>query len=82
MLRASPQPPKSLNDPATKTTVTVGILKGGRKANVVPAHTKLKADVRAFTNDELNRLEQAATELAASPSIDGISIKTCMQLGF
>jgi len=36
----------------------------------------LKADVRAFTNDELNRVEQAATKLAASPSIDGITIKT------
>ena len=73
---------EKLNDPATKTTVTVDILKGARKANVVPAHAELKADVRAFTSDELNRVEQAATELAASPSIDGMTIKTCMQLSF
>ena len=73
---------ETLNGPATKTTVTVDILKGGGKANVVPAHAELKADVRTFTNDELNRVEQAATKLAASPSIDGITMKTSMQRSF
>jgi glutamate carboxypeptidase len=70
---------EKLSDPAKKTTVTVDILNGGDKTNVVPAHAELKADVRAFTTDELDRVEQGAAKLAASPSIDGVTIKTTMQ---
>jgi glutamate carboxypeptidase len=73
---------EKLSDPAKKTTVTVDILNGGDKTNVVPAHAELKADVRAFTNDELDRVEQAAAKLAASPSIDGVTIKTSLQRSF
>jgi glutamate carboxypeptidase len=73
---------EKLSDPAKKTTVTVDILNGGDKANVVPAHAELKADVRAFTTDELDRVEQAAAKLAASPSIDGVTIKTSMERSF
>jgi glutamate carboxypeptidase len=70
---------EKLSDPTKKTTVTVDILSGGDKSNVVPAHAELKADVRAFTNQELNRVEQAAAKLAANPSIDGVTIKPSMQ---
>jgi len=73
---------EKLSDPAKRTTVTVDILNGGDKTNVVPARAELKADVRAFTNDELDRVEQAAATLAASPSIDGVTIKTSMQRSF
>lgn len=73
---------EKLGDPARKTTVTVDILSGGDKTNVVPAHAQLKADVRAFTTDELDRVEQAATTLAASPSIDGVTINVSMQRSF
>jgi glutamate carboxypeptidase len=73
---------EKLGDPGKKTTVTVDILNGGDKTNVVPAHAELKADVRAFTNDEMDRVEQAAAKLAASPSIDGVTIKTTMQHSF
>ena len=73
---------EKLSDAARKTTVTVDILNGGDKVNVVPAHAELKADVRAFTTDELDRVEQAAAKLAASPSIDGVTIKTSMQRSF
>ncbi|MEO8306426.1 MAG: glutamate carboxypeptidase [Pseudomonadota bacterium] len=71
-----------LSDPAKKTTVTVDILNGGDKTNVVPSHAELKADVRAFTNDELDRVEQAAAKLAENPSIDGVSISMSMQRSF
>ena len=73
---------EKLSDPAKKTTVTVDILEGGDKTNVVPAHAQLKADVRAFTNEELDRVEQAAAQLAAHPNIDGVTIKTSLQRGF
>jgi glutamate carboxypeptidase len=71
-----------LSDPGKKTTVTVDILTGGDRTNVVPAHAELKADVRAFTTEELDRVEQGAAKLAASPSIDGVTITTTMQHGF
>jgi len=73
---------EKLSDPTKKTTVTVDIFNGGDRTNVVPAHAELKADVRAFTTEELDRIEQAAAKLAMSPSIDGVTIKTTMQRSF
>jgi glutamate carboxypeptidase len=73
---------EKLSDPTKKTTVTVDIFNGGDRTNVVPAHAELKADVRAFTTEELDRVEQAAAKLAMSPSIDGVTIKTTMQRSF
>jgi glutamate carboxypeptidase len=73
---------EKLSDPQKRTTVTVDILNGGDKTNVVPAHAELKADVRAFTSEELDRVEQAAAKLAANPSIDGVTITTSLQRTF
>ena len=73
---------EKLSDPTKKTTVTVDIFNGGDRTNVVPAHAELKADVRAFTTEELDRIEQAAAKLAMSPGIDGVTIKTTMQRSF
>ncbi|HTC44611.1 MAG TPA: glutamate carboxypeptidase [Steroidobacteraceae bacterium] len=73
---------EKLSNPERKTTVTVDVLTGGDKTNVVPAHAELKADVRAFTNEELDRVEQAVAKLASHPSIDGVTIKTSMQRSF
>lgn len=73
---------EKLSDPAKQTTVTVDILNGGDKTNVVPAHAELKADVRAFTNEELDRVEQAAAQLAARPSIDGVTIQSTLRRSF
>jgi len=73
---------EKLSDADKKTTVTVDMLSGGDKTNVVPAHAELKADVRAFTTEELDRVEQAAAKLATRPSIDGVTIKTTMQRSF
>jgi glutamate carboxypeptidase len=70
---------EKLSDPGKKTTVNVDILNGGDKNNVIPAHAELKADVRAFTTEELDRVEQGAAKLAASPGIDGVAIKTTMK---
>jgi len=73
---------EKLSDSAKQTTVTVDILNGGDKTNVVPARAELQADVRAFTTEELDRVEQGAAKLAASPMIDGVTIKTTMQRSF
>lgn len=71
-----------LGDKTKKTTVVVDILSGGDKTNVVPDHAVIKADVRAFTAAEFDRVEQAAAQLAASPGIIGVTIKSSLQRNF
>jgi glutamate carboxypeptidase len=69
-------------DPAKQTTVTVDILQGGDKTNVVPDKAVLKADVRAFSTAEFDRVEAAASAIAAKPGIDGVTIKSSLSRGF
>lgn len=71
-----------LTDPEKKTTVEVDILAGGDKTNVIPDRALVKADVRAVTAAEFDRVEKAAAELAASPGIDGVTIKSSLQRNF
>ena len=71
-----------LSDPDQQTTVTVDILNGGNKTNVVPDHAVLKADVRAFSTEEFERVERAAAALAASPGIEGVTIRSSMERSF
>lgn len=72
----------ALSDPEKKTSVVVDILAGGDKTNVVPAHALIKADVRAFTLAEFDRVEQAAAQIAATPGIDGVTITSSLQRTF
>ncbi len=72
----------ALADPAKQTTVTVDILQGGEKTNVVPDKAVLKADVRAFSAAEFDRVEAAAAAIAARPGIDGVTIKSSLARGF
>ena len=71
-----------LADPAKETSVTVDILQGGDKTNVVPAHAMIRADVRAFSAAELDRVEAAAAAIAAKPGIDGVTITSKLERGF
>ena len=68
-----------LGDSDKSTTVKVDILAGGDKTNVIPDRAILKADVRALTTAEFDRVEKAAGELAAAPGIDGVTIKSSLQ---
>ncbi|MGZ5987027.1 MAG: M20/M25/M40 family metallo-hydrolase [Caulobacteraceae bacterium] len=72
----------SLADSAKETTVTVDILQGGDKTNVVPDKAVLKADVRAFSNAEFDRVEAAAAAIAAKPGIEGVTIRSSLARGF
>ena len=65
-----------LAEPAKQTTVTVDIISGGDRINVVPQHAVVKADVRAFTPGEFARVDAAAAEIAAHPGIDGVTIRS------
>jgi glutamate carboxypeptidase len=71
-----------LGDAAKQTTVIVDILSGGDKVNVVPAKAIIKADVRAFTVAEFDRVANGAAELAAHPGIDGVTIKSNLEMKF
>ncbi len=71
-----------LTDSEKKTTVEVDILAGGDRTNVIPDRALIKADVRAVTAAEFDRVEKAAAELAASPAIDGVTIKSSLQRNF
>ena len=71
-----------LADPAKQTTVNVTVLSAGDKINVIPDHAIVKADVRVHTSDEFDRVEKAATKLAASPTIDGVTIVSRLEKSF
>lgn len=71
-----------LADPARGTTVTVVMLGGGDKINVVPDKAVVKADVRVKTPDEFDRVEKAAALIAAHPSIDGVTATAKLDRNF
>lgn len=54
-----------LNDPASGTTVNVGIAHGGTAANVVPASAKARIDVRVRTPAEAERIARLMAERTA-----------------
>lgn len=63
----------SLNDFAKGTTVNVGVVQAGTVSNVVAAHATAEIDVRAWTQDEADRLEQAI--LGLQPVLPGAKIE-------
>jgi glutamate carboxypeptidase len=48
----------SLNDPATGTTVNVGLTRGGTRSNVVAAEAYAEIDLRVMTPEEGQRMEE------------------------
>lgn len=71
-----------LGDASRETTVTVTILKGGDKINVVPDRASISADVRAYTLDEFDRVRQAAAQIAAAPTISGVTVTSKLDMDF
>lgn len=65
-----------LGDPAAGTTVSVGVVRGGTRPNVVPAAAEAAIDVRVARLSEATRLDQAIRALrphlaGAQVSVDG-----------
>lgn len=48
-----------LSDLSRGTTVNVGVIQGGTRSNVVPAHARAEIDVRFSSAEEAHRLEDA-----------------------
>jgi glutamate carboxypeptidase len=71
-----------LANPAAQTTVTVDMLHSGDRTNVVPDSAQIKADVRAFTAAEFDRVERDAAALASRPGIDGVTIQSSLERSF
>ncbi len=53
----------ALNDMTQGSTVNVGVVQGGTRPNVVPAHARLDIDVRAWSTAETERLTKAIHSL-------------------
>ena len=63
---------EALQDPAGGTTLSVGIVKGGTRANVIPAEAEAIIDVRVATADGADRVTRAMQALR--PQIPGAAI--------
>ncbi len=61
-----------LQDPARGVTVTVGVIAGGTRANVVPAEARAIIDARAVTRADAERVGRAMAAL--SPHIAGTEV--------
>jgi len=72
----------SLSDPLKETTVNVTMLEGGKTINVIPDHAVIKADVRAFTSDEFDRVERDLQKLTASTIIPDVQVRASMTRNF
>lgn len=62
-----------LQDPANGVTVTVGIVSGGTRANVIPAEARATIDARANTRADAERVQRAMHAL--KPQIPGAQIE-------
>lgn len=64
---------QKLTDYAKKSTVNVGVIKGGTVSNVVPEEVEIEVDVRVLRVEEWDRIESAMKSLM--PVLDGTSIE-------
>lgn len=62
-----------LQDPAGGVTVTVGVIHGGTRANVVPEEARAVIDARANTRADAERIERAMKSL--TPKINGAQLQ-------
>jgi len=59
-------------DPERGTTVTVGVVRGGSRANVVPAEAAVEVDVRITSTEEAARVTEAIRTL--QPHVPGATL--------
>ena len=62
-----------LQDPANGVTLTVGIVSGGTRANVVPAEARATIDARAITRADADRVQKMMHAL--KPQIAGAQVE-------
>jgi glutamate carboxypeptidase len=72
----------SLADSAKETTVNVTMIQGGNAINVIPDHAVVRADVRAFTPQEFDRVETGLAKLAGDTTVPEVQVKASMTRNF
>ena len=60
-----------LNNYESGTTVNVGVFQGGSRSNVVAEKAKANIDVRVFSHEEAQRIDQALKDIAAIEHLPG-----------
>lgn len=63
----------ALQDPANGVTLTVGVVSGGTRANVVPAEARATIDARAVTRADADRVQRTMRALKAQ--LPGASVE-------
>lgn len=69
---------QKLTDYSKKTTVNVGVIRGGSVSNVVAEEAEIDVDVRVLESAEWDRVEKAVRSL--EPVLDGTSIEVTGKL--
>jgi len=64
---------KALSDPASGTTINVGVVDGGTRPNVVAAHARAEIDVRFARATEAERVVRAINDL--QPKLAGVRLR-------
>jgi glutamate carboxypeptidase len=64
---------KALSDPASGTTINVGVVDGGTRPNVVAAHARAEIDVRFARAAEAERVVRAINDL--QPKLVGARLR-------
>jgi glutamate carboxypeptidase len=72
----------SLSDASKETTVNVTIMQAGGTINVIPDHAIVKADVRAFTSDEFDRVDRDLQRLAGDTVVPDVQVKAVLVRNF
>jgi glutamate carboxypeptidase len=65
-----------------ETTVNVTVLEGGGTINVIPAYATVKADVRAFSREEFDRVEEGMRRLSNETIVPGIEVSARLTRNF
>jgi glutamate carboxypeptidase len=73
----------TLNQPEKGTTVSVGVVAGGTRPNVVPDLAWADVDARFLTKDAGQKLDEAVRRIAVNPGVEGtrVAIKGGIQKG-
>jgi glutamate carboxypeptidase len=61
----------ALTDPATGTTVNVGVIRGGERPNVVADHARAEIDLRVWTTAEAERMTAAIRAITRRVHVPG-----------
>jgi glutamate carboxypeptidase len=64
---------QAMSDAGLGTSVTVGVIQGGTRSNVVPAEAAVEVDVRVATNEEASRMTTAVHAL--QPQLSGARLE-------